>query len=47
MRGVSINIDYGDIISFSSILETKGKFSIISPQIVDKMIDRIDRNNHN
>lgn len=46
MRGVSQNIDYGDILSFSSILETKGKFSIVCPQIVDKMIDRIDKQNN-
>ena len=46
MRGVSQDIDYGDIISFSSILETKGKFSIIGLKIVGKMIDRIDKQQH-
>lgn len=42
MRGISQNIDYGDILRFSSILETQGRFSVVCPQIVGKMIDRVN-----
>ena len=43
MQGISQNIDYGDILKFSSILEnTKGKFSVVCPRIVGKMIDRVN-----
>lgn len=43
MRGNLHTVDYGDILSFASILETDGKYSLIKPQIVGKMIDRIEQ----
>lgn len=43
MRGALHNVDYGDILSFSSVLETDGKFSLIKPQVVGKMMDRIEK----
>lgn len=45
MRGVPQSIDYGDILSFSSVLETKGKYSVVCPKIIGKMLDRIDNMN--
>ena len=41
MKGMPQDIDYGDILSFSSVLDSKNKLSVVFPKRTGKISDRI------
>lgn len=43
MRGLPANIMYGDILSYSSVLDSQGKYSVVAPKLIDNIFDRIQQ----
>ncbi len=43
MNGLPQDIEYGDVLSYSAVLESKGRFSVVNPKRVGKIEERIEK----